>query len=268
MTMHYDLDRTATTGLYGFRDPRSGYFADGYRNPNIGAYAADARNPYAQPSFGARYDATLRGSGYVDPGVGADTPLAMHIARGALPAHESGLDCRIRIITEGPWVAGVCRCDTAHGPVVLCVKAHVGTFMGNALLAARGVREELLHRAAALPTEPQSTYVTKANALRNALGLNDPVAIAKLAMVKQAAAAGDRKASAFLALVVSQDPARGAPVFGAARAATMPTYHRAAVSIPGLKPNLTSAQHARIAQVLKSAVAHIPAFRKSKAARR
>jgi hypothetical protein len=75
---------------------------------------------------------------------------------------------------------------------------------------------------------------------------------------------GDKKASAFIGLVISQDPTSGAPVFGAAR---MPAYHRAAVAIPGPKHVLTSAERERIGRALRTAVGHIPAWRKSKAAR-
>ncbi len=192
------------------------------------------------------------------------TPVPFHLGRGSLPAHESGLDCRIRIFQKDGFVCGVARCDTSYGPVTFSAKVDP-RMIAHAAQAARFVREHLLKQATELPTESTSKYVTKAAALRDGVTRGDPQAQATVAAVKSLAATGDPKAGALLGMVASSAPSAGGASFGAA---TLPVYHRAAVSIPGKPIALTAAQRSRIVAVLQTAISHIPQFRLSAAARR
>lgn len=215
-------------------------------------------HPAAQPKYGTPLALRSRA-----PHVGASTPFAAHLAKGALPAHESGLDCRIRIFKSGTDVCGIARCDTSYGPVVLTAKADARVLQ-SILATAKIVRQDLLKQAVELPTESSSSLVVKAAALREKLAAKDPTALVKLSALKTRAATGDKAASAFLSMLLSADPKSGGPLFGAAQP---PQYHRPGVMVGGRTGPMTTAQATRLRSVLSLAISHIPPARLTAAAR-
>lgn len=199
--------------------------------------------------------------------MGADNPYLMHVARGVMPAHESGLDCQIRVFQNGTTACGVAKCMTSYGPVTLTAKADLRVFQ-NLTQAAREIRKSLLSQAVELPTESSSPMVAKAALLRSQILARDPVALRKYAAIKARAAQGDRQAAAFMGLLFSSQSPGGAQ-FGSSG---LPNYHRAGIMFGAVAPTraapMTTAQATRLRAVLTAAIARIPPARLSAAAKR
>lgn len=193
-----------------------------------------------------------------------------HVARGALPSHEAGLDCRLRLWREGTEICGVARCDTSYGPVVLQARAdarvvgrlfeklQAGAPAPQAVASAlrdteKAVRSNLLEQAAEVPTSSAHPVVATAGQLVNDLRRRSPAAVGCLRQLAAREQSGDPKAAAGMAVVKSVAQT-GAAKFGCGG---FPAYHRASVSVSGAAVSLTPAQHEHIKTVLVNAVASV-----------
>ena len=206
-----------------------------------------------------------------DDSSGFDPPQgAFHLGQGALPSHEAGIDCRIRIWRDGAIVKGVCSCDTSYGRVTLAAKGDsrvVGKFVemlskGVAPQVAAGaafakteraVRRKLFDQAQYVPTASADPSVKSATELAEAAASQDQSAVGALEHLSALERSGDSRAAASKALV------RAVVRNGIAQSSTtgcggMPTYHRAPIIVGGSTPRLTAHEHSALSTLLDMAI--------------